>query len=1059
MNQPTTKPHPDDWLHEYDRRVTPFVRLALLSLVIVVAILGWEIRSARFQAHHLSQVAQKSGYKLKLGPSDSIRFPSHGPYDERLGYTRLEKTIGTLVDNAYAVEAQSRMSETLLNTVELGLFPTYQEKTQAGLSIEDRFGKPLFTAAYPENAYESFDRIPRLIVDSLAFIENRELLAPNSPRQNPAVEWPRLVLATMSYGRELINPEAVVPGGSTLATQMEKFRHSPDGVTASPADKIKQIASASLRAYRYGHDTTEARQRIATDYINSIALAAVPDHGEVIGLPNGLTMWYGVDHNEVSRLLRTNDSNAATLPAKARAFKQTLSLLLAAKKPSLFLRHDPGALHARTEHFLKMLAEEGVISEALSNAALSTPIALNTNYPKLQANVIGTKAESRGLRRQLLPLLGVDGYYALDRMDMTVESTLDGDINRRVKDFLESIADPATARKLALVGPRMINTAGSQEIALSFSLYETGDGYNRVRVFADNRSGAVNDTLKLDLGSTAKLRTVVTYLEIIARAYDKYADESVRLAPVPASTDVLSRWVFNELRRRPNSTLADILDRAMNREYSASPHERFKTGGGLHKFSNFDKDDNGRRLTVSAALQRSTNLVFIRLMRDVLQHYLHAPVIDAPAVLGSRTHHRRDEYLRRFAKREARAYVDRFWKRYHSKTETERIETIIRRAKPTPKRLAVILRSVKEDIGREEFAAIERKTFKGDRRWNLSDELLQELHETYTTKRFDLMNRSYLSKVHPLELWTLNFLQSNPDVTRSEILEESKGTIDTVYRWLLYSRRKSTADARIREELERQAFALLHEDWKDQGYAFGSLVPSLATAIGTSADRPSSLADLMGLIVNGGVRYPARVFDRIRLAEQTPYMTVMKAGKHRGERVLHPETAQVLREVLTGVVANGTARRAFGAVTDAAGSPLIIGGKTGTGDHLRKTVDKHGNVTKTTPVSRSATFTFFIGPRHYGVLTAYVLGETSGDYEFTSSLATQIFKHLGPIIQPIVTGEKTPSSPERTIVEADSRDSANPEDRSRDVAAAAPERRRAFASPIPHQADGSSNPS
>jgi hypothetical protein len=41
--------------------------------------------------------------------------------------------------------------------------------------------------------------------------------------------------------------------------------------------------------------------------------------------------------------------------------------------------------------------------------------------------------------------------------------------------------------------------------------------------------------------------------------------------------------------------------------------------------------------------------------------------------------------------------------------------------------------------------------------------------------------------------------------------------------------------------LEREAFRRIHAQWQATGYPFPSLVPSLATALGTSpTDRPRS---------------------------------------------------------------------------------------------------------------------------------------------------------------------------------------------------------------------------
>ena len=64
------------------------------------------------------------------------------------------------------------------------------------------------------------------------------------------------------------------PGGSTLATQIEKYRHSPEGRTASIPEKFRQMASASLRAYLDGPDTQRARERIVVDYLNTVPLSA-----------------------------------------------------------------------------------------------------------------------------------------------------------------------------------------------------------------------------------------------------------------------------------------------------------------------------------------------------------------------------------------------------------------------------------------------------------------------------------------------------------------------------------------------------------------------------------------------------------------------------------------------------------------------------------------------------------------------------------------------------------------------------------------------------------------
>src|SRR5690606_200002 len=176
-----------------------------------------------------------------------------------------------------------------------GLFPPFTEKNQSGLSIRDCRGTPLYEFRYPQQGYADFASIPPLVVNSLLFIENRHLLDPTQPLANPAVDWPRFAMAALSQLGKMLDVQDQSAGGSTLATQLEKYRHSPDGLTLSAGEKLRQMISASVRAYQHGPQTLEARQRIVRDYLNSVPLSAAPGHGEVHGLADGLRIWYGAD--------------------------------------------------------------------------------------------------------------------------------------------------------------------------------------------------------------------------------------------------------------------------------------------------------------------------------------------------------------------------------------------------------------------------------------------------------------------------------------------------------------------------------------------------------------------------------------------------------------------------------------------------------------------------------------------------------------------------------------------------------------------------------------------
>ena len=104
-----------------------------------------------------------------------------------------------------------------------------------------------------DRGYADFASIAPLVVDSLLFIENRHLLDASQPLANPAVDWPRFAMAALSQLGKMLDVQDQSAGGSTLATQLEKYRHSPDGLTLSAGEKLRQMFSASVRALSLIH--------------------------------------------------------------------------------------------------------------------------------------------------------------------------------------------------------------------------------------------------------------------------------------------------------------------------------------------------------------------------------------------------------------------------------------------------------------------------------------------------------------------------------------------------------------------------------------------------------------------------------------------------------------------------------------------------------------------------------------------------------------------------------------------------------------------------------------
>jgi hypothetical protein len=288
-----------------------------------------------------------------------------------------------------------------------------------------------------------------------------------------------------------------------------------------------------------------------------------------------------------------------------------------------------------------------------------------------------------------------------------------------------------------------------------------------------------------------------------------------------------------------------------------------------------------------------------------------------------------------------------------------------------------------------------------------SERELARLYDGHGPDRFNLNDRAYLAGLHPLELWLASWWQDHPATTRATMLEAAAAVRQESYAWLFKTGSKAKQDKRIRILLEEEAFERIHEAWRRLGYPFDRLVPSYATAIGSSADRPEALAELVGILLNDGVWQPAVRVERLHFAEDTPYETVLVAAPRPAAAVLAPEIARLVRAAMVDVVETGTAVRLRGAFGDDDGVPVAIGAKTGTGDHRRKSFGPGGRLVDSHAVSRTATVVFFIGERLFGNITVYVAGDDAAAFRFTSSLPAQLLKGLAPAILPLLDGHGT----------------------------------------------------
>ena len=982
------------------------------ACVGLLLLLGWaavlEVRTSFVQAQLFARWAKKMTYTVSLGPNRDIRFPRGGPYDERQGYTKLPSFVAALRSDHFSIARQAKLSPAFNRFIADGGYAIYNEKARTGLTVLDRSGSPLYAAAYPERIYTDFNSIPPVVINTLLFLEDRSLLQQRYRDRNPAIDWKRFLVAATGRFGGWFDPDLREGGASTLATQIEKFRHSPGGLTPNALEKLRQMATASLRAYLDGRNTISTRRQIVIDYLNSIPLSARPDFGETIGIGDGLWAWYGTDFARANSLL-SEPPSPADLVGRAEVYRQVLSLLLANRRPSYYLLAGHRALTSITDRYLHLLSDAGVISPTLRDAALGTRLHFRDEVPPTPVSFVGRKAANT-IRKKLSAMLQTPDLYSLDRLDLTVETTFDANVQQRVTNVLARLSHPNYVRSLGLVGPALLDGEEPAKVHYSVVLYERGAHNNEIRVHADslNEPFDINSGAKLMLGSTAKLRTLVTYLDVIAdlhRQYRQLSAPELRALAVDAQ-DPLTRWACAYLATISDRGLQAMLDAAMARHYSASPDEEFYTGGGPAVFHNFDEIEDHETPTVTEAFERSINLAFIRLMRDLTRYYI-AKAVTSKEMLDPKNA-ARTEYLARFADTEGRQYIDRFYADYHGLGPNGALAMLSGRTRPSADRLAVIFRSVLPKAGLSEFGAF------FDRQLPTIDySEIARLYTEYAPNRWPLNERARVAGLHPLELWLAAYLQAHPGATRAEVLQASAEARQEAYEWLFKTTNSQEQDLRIKTILEEDAFDKILRDWRAQGYPFGHLVPSLATAIGSSGDRPEALAELIGIILDGGVKMPTVDINRMHFAAGTPYDTEMVLDSEMPQRVLAPEVAATVQRALKGVVAHGTGSRAQGAYTLPDGSSLTIGGKTGTGDNQFDNFGPEGQVTASRTVDRTATFVFFLGDRFFGTITAYVSGLEAAQYHFTSALAVTLLKALAPDLRPLID-----SSPEAGLAVA-----------------------------------------
>ena len=260
--------------------------------------------------------------------------------------------------------------------------------------------------------------------------------------------------------------------------------------------------------------------------------------------------------------LSTEQADETNLAERGLALRQVLSLMIAQRRPSYYLARGRAELAALVDSHLRLLADGGVLDGKLRDVALAQQVTYRDwqTDPNLQ-RIDSDKGVSMA-RARLAGLLNLS-YYELDRLDLEARASLNSDLQQQVSLYLEQLADPAFAESVGLFGDRLLSPSKTGEVSYSFTLFERTANGNQVRVQTDNTHQPfdINESSKLELGSTAKLRVMATYLEVIAELHGRLAAMSptqLRGQDV-ADQDLLSRWAVDYLLSNPGADLTSML--------------------------------------------------------------------------------------------------------------------------------------------------------------------------------------------------------------------------------------------------------------------------------------------------------------------------------------------------------------------------------------------------------------------------------------------------------------------------------------------------------------------
>lgn len=559
--------------------------------------------------------------------------PANSAVDHRLGYDVIPQARESAAKHNDHITPQKKWQQ--FSFLWKHHYPIFDRPLNPGLMVSDASGEILYNAkSFRPAPYQTFDEVPVIIQRLATNIEDKNLLDFDShqPSYNCGVD----ILRTGKAAAQQMHLWPGKSGGSGMAVQKIKQLSSKDGRTHGIFNKLEQIDAASIDTYRYGADTTERCKTHFLQYINLVPMSGHALTGELIGLREGMAVVFG--NTTYDSVLRKDWGTPQwENPQTAKAFRQVLTLMKSWEGPAANLqaRASKGEKQPRrwettqkriNEVYLPKFVADGVITQSFADMVAKVKLD-GTQLGKNPALPVRPASEKFILSMNnyvanYIGLSGDDRLFRMDRFDMSVRSTLYGDLNQKLHDDAVAMLDPKVAAEKGLMGEYRFNEQNVGRIVRGVTaIAQTDDGRWVTRISTDTYPGALdlNKGGKVSFGSIEKWEEGAVRLVLTQRLHSQLTGKTPeQLAAMPIHReDALTSWGVKYMLDPAKDHSLDGMLTAVRSEmdYSGTPRSYF-TGGGRWTPQNFKNIGAGKTYNMNTALAGSINAAWARIAYD-----------------------------------------------------------------------------------------------------------------------------------------------------------------------------------------------------------------------------------------------------------------------------------------------------------------------------------------------------------------------------------------------------------------------------------------------------------